>query len=80
MIQPLDTLQCMKELRIINGIIRLIKDRYELDEDIESALRTRLAEIYDNYNDEGDGNKPMASLRDIEPDCFIKIKNINYQE
>lgn len=64
--------------RIINGIIRLIKDRYELDEDIESALRIRLAEIYDNYNDEGDGNKPMASLRDIEPDCFIKIRNINY--
>lgn len=56
---------------VVNGIMNLLKDRYDIDEVMEEQIQERLAELYDNSLDE----KEMMSLRDIDPNCYILVKH-----
>jgi hypothetical protein len=56
---------------VVNGIMDILKDRYDIDELMEEQIQERLAELYDNSRDE----KEMMSLRDIDPNCYVLVKH-----
>ena len=56
---------------VVSGILDLLKDRYDIDEIMEEQIVDRLDELYDNSLDE----KEMMSLRDIDPNCYMCVKD-----
>ena len=56
---------------VVNGIMDILEDRYDIDELMKEQIQERLAELYDNSRDE----KEMMSLRDIDPNCYVLVKH-----
>lgn len=66
------------EDRVIDGVINLLRDRYEFDDIIEEDIRMRIQDILADPNANDPMNEPMQSLRDVDPDSFIMINDIEY--
>lgn len=58
---------------VANGVIDLLKKRYDFDEVMELQIKERIKGILENCDE-----NHMESLRDIDADCFMMIKNLNY--
>lgn len=58
--------------QIIDVIINCFKMRFDMNSTMEKEIRDRLNEISEN------GGDTMTSLRDIDPNCYMMIKNISY--
>lgn len=58
---------------VVDGVIQILKNRYVLDKEVEEEIAIRLSDIFDNPQE-----TEMMSLRDIDKDCYMMIKNVNY--
>ena len=59
---------------VIDAFLAMLNERYELDDWMQDGIRDRLYEIAENDHQEN----VMDSLRDLAPDCYIMIKEIEY--
>lgn len=61
------------KIMVANGVVELLKKRYDFDEVMELQIKERIKGILDNCDE-----NHMESLRDVDADCFMMIKNIDY--
>lgn len=55
---------------VIDGVMQILENRYEFDQEVKEEIAIRLSDIFDNTQE-----TEMMSLRDIDKDCFMMIKD-----
>ena len=63
------------EDEVVNGLMEILKRRFEMDETMEESLNNRLRDVYERRDVQ---EEEMSSLRDIDPNCYSMIDGINY--
>ena len=60
---------------VINGLMEILKRRFEMDETMAESLNNRLRDVYERNDVQ---EEEMKSLRDIDPNCYSMIDGIKY--
>ena len=63
------------EDEVVDGLMKILKRRFEMDETMENGLIDRLRDVYNRTDYQ---EKEMKSLRDIDPNCYSMIDGIRY--
>lgn len=63
------------EDEVVNGLMEILKRRFEMDETMAESLNNRLRDVYERKDAQ---EEEMSSLRDIDPNCYSMIDGINY--